>query len=498
MAKSKSGGTRSYIRGRVGADVYSIGKDGLGKKQQVVRSLAETVANPQTEAQMRGRMIMSTVMQAVAELRPIIDHSFDNVVGKQPNISEFIRQNYALIKADVAANPASGNSFGLNMYQEKGAKQGAYVISAGKANVPSSAVLTKASGVLAITLPSDAITMAGLKSALDFGADDYITLVGIASNGTAAYVRLHIDQTLADSTAINSSNIDSVFNIDGNVTPTIAITSNVISVTIASIANCCAIIVTKKTSSGFEHSEAVLGAGTDLSYNANTALPTYPIGSEMFLNGGDQSFNPAPSPTPTPTENPTLSFTAASGISDVSVQAGGASITSGSQVAAGTLITISGVVAESGYHMEATLNGSAMTLSQSGTTYSGTVSMPNTNATIVMTKVQDSPTPTPGDRSLTVDGNAGTIGGTTNVSGESDVVLVLTLPENDSWIGKKVGYINTESYVTPFGTLAQGQNTITVNSYVFDDVNPCIVQVGTTSGGSWVGSPETLQTITKQ
>lgn len=46
MAKSKSGGTRSYIRGKIGADVYSVGKDGKGKRQQVVRSLAEQVANP--------------------------------------------------------------------------------------------------------------------------------------------------------------------------------------------------------------------------------------------------------------------------------------------------------------------------------------------------------------------------------------------------------------------------------------------------------------------
>ena len=30
MARSKSGGTRSFLRGRVGADVYSIGKDDNG------------------------------------------------------------------------------------------------------------------------------------------------------------------------------------------------------------------------------------------------------------------------------------------------------------------------------------------------------------------------------------------------------------------------------------------------------------------------------------
>ena len=167
MAKSKSGGTRTYIRGRVGSDVYSIGRDAKGKKQQVVRSLAESVANPQTQAQMRGRMIMSTIAQALAVLRPIVDHSFDNVVGARANLAEFTSRNYALIKADVAANPASGNKFGLVAYQEKGAKQGQYIIADGQAVIPAALVLTQANGVIAITLPSDAITVGGLKSEAD-------------------------------------------------------------------------------------------------------------------------------------------------------------------------------------------------------------------------------------------------------------------------------------------------------------------------------------------
>ena len=75
MAKSKNGGTRAYIRGRIGSDVYSVGKTSDGKKQQVVRSLAESVANPRTASQMFGRMVMSTVMQAVSGFKPIIDHS---------------------------------------------------------------------------------------------------------------------------------------------------------------------------------------------------------------------------------------------------------------------------------------------------------------------------------------------------------------------------------------------------------------------------------------
>ncbi len=298
MAKSKSGGTRSYIRGRVGSDVYSIGKNAKGKKQQVVRSLAETVANPQTVAQMRGRMIMSTIMQAQSALKAIIDHSFDNVVGVQPNLSEFIRRNYALIKADVAANPSSGNAFGLNAYQEKGAKQGAYVISDGKAAVPAAVSIDKASGVITIALTSGTMTMAGLKAALNFGNEDFLTIVGIDLQGAAEYCRFHINQSLADETAISASNIASVFETEGNATPTVAVVSNSITITLAAIAGSCAFIVTRKTNDGFIHSKATLGAGTSLSWNADAALPTYPVGENKFLNGGDQSFSPAPASVP--------------------------------------------------------------------------------------------------------------------------------------------------------------------------------------------------------
>lgn len=318
MAKSKSGGTRSYIRGRVGSDVYSIGKNAKGKKQQVVRSLAETVANPQTIAQMRGRMIMSTIMQAQSALKPIIDHSFDNVVGVQPNLSEFIRRNYALIKADVAANPSSGNAFGLNAYQEKGVKQGAYIISDGKAAIPAAVSIDKAAGVITIALSANTMTMGGLKAALNFGNEDFLTIVGIDLAGAAEYCRYHVNQSLADDTAISSGNIDSVFETEGNATPVVAVAGNAITITLAAIAGSCGFIVTRKVSDGFIHSKATLGAGTNLSWNADAALPTYPVGENKFLNGGDQSFSPAPAPTPSvgaPTINGVTPFETSTSVS---------------------------------------------------------------------------------------------------------------------------------------------------------------------------------------
>lgn len=288
MAKSKSGGTRSYIRGRVGADVYSIGKDAKGAKQQVVRSLAETVANPQTVAQMRGRMIMSSVMQALSQLRPIVDHSFDQVTGVQPNLSEFIRLNYAAVKADVAAHPASGNLFGLNMYQEKGAKRGQYVVSEGKAAWPAAASLVKSTAVLTIALGDNGATISGLSTALGLGDEGYMTIVGIAADGTARYARLHVNTALAGSTAIAAGNVAQAFKVSGNAVPAFAISGTNITATLDSVKGCCACIITRKGTDGFIHSSEQLGDGTGFESSANVALPTYPVGAQKFLNGGGE------------------------------------------------------------------------------------------------------------------------------------------------------------------------------------------------------------------
>lgn len=287
MAKSKSGGTRSYIRGRVGADVYSIGKDAAGNKQQVVRSLAETVSNPQTEAQMKGRMIMSTVMQSVSAMAGIIDHSFDNVPNGQPNISEFIRRNYALVKADVAAHPSSGNTFGICKYNEKGEKIGAYLISSGSANLPVAIAIAALGAGGTITLGADDVTIGGLKSVTGLGADDFLTMCGYDANGVFQFVRLHINQELADTTAISSSNIADVFTIEGTVAPTISVASNVITVMLDASQKGGAWIISKKTQSGYSHNEATLTTIATPDYNADVALATYPKGSQRFLNGGD-------------------------------------------------------------------------------------------------------------------------------------------------------------------------------------------------------------------
>ncbi|MBR4846059.1 MAG: chitobiase/beta-hexosaminidase C-terminal domain-containing protein [Bacteroidaceae bacterium] len=286
MAKSKNGGTRAMIRGRVGSDVYSIGKDGKGARQQVVRSLAEQVANPRTQAQMFNRMIMSTVMQAVSAMTNIIDHSFDGLAKGQPSISEFIRANYNLVKQDALSHPDGGNGFGLNIYQDKGVKVGNYQVSDGKVSLP--ACVSIAANVMTLDLSDVDLTVGGLKSALGLSADGYLTMIVLKQSSQFLYARVHVSTELADETAISAANVESLFALEGNVNPTIALSGTSITFTAGATPDECAsgVIVSEMINGAWKHNKCILAGAIDIDYKSEVALPSYPVGAENFLNGG--------------------------------------------------------------------------------------------------------------------------------------------------------------------------------------------------------------------
>lgn len=291
MAKSKNGGTRAYIRGRIGSDVYSVGKNGKGERQQVVRSLAESVANPRTSSQMFGRMVMSTVMQAVSALQPIIDHSFDGVAKGQPSISEFIRRNYALVKADAIAHPASGNSFALSLYQQKGVVNGPFIISNGNAQLPSGINVDEEDGI-SVTLGSD-VTVGGFKALWGLSKDEFITVARPSLNARGsfegvAFVRVSFDfGSVADTTTLTQDVLEAALKQEGTTSASVSLENDVVSIKGTNATKKSEVIVSRIENGAYIHSTAYFHPGTPTGAAADTALPTYPTGSEMFLNGGD-------------------------------------------------------------------------------------------------------------------------------------------------------------------------------------------------------------------
>lgn len=287
MAKSKVGGTRAYIRGRIGSDVYSIGKTSKGSRQQVVRSLAEQVSNPRTSSQMFGRMVMSTVMQAVSALKNIIDHSFDGLPVGQPSISEFIRRNYALVKADAIAHPDSLNVFGLNKFGEKGVKPGSYVLASGDVIKPATLVADdSAMAVAGLTAES---TVADYLSKAGISKGDFLTYVLISNVEGALFCRIKVKDSVDDSTVLSPENIATIFDYEGNVavTPKIISAGLTFTITNEGTQKVGTVIMSVKEDGVWKHNNAVLSENAGIDFSADVALPTYPTGSAQYLNGGD-------------------------------------------------------------------------------------------------------------------------------------------------------------------------------------------------------------------
>lgn len=290
------------LKGRIGSDVYSVGKDGKGRRQQVVRSLAEQVSNPRTTSQMAGRMIMSTVMQAAKYFNNIIDHSFDGLPVGQPSISKFISLNYAELKKGTGL---------YNEYQEKGVKKNPYVLSSGTLKYSEKIFYGQCTNDdstafgkwgICIQTGDKQITVGELREIIGGGAEDgYVTCISLYGDNThpAGYVRFRVNPELADNQNIFDANYDPIENLfvtesngayvdcivessanEGRVAQIFLSTGN------ANQKDYCGAIWSKKINGSWKHSSCQLAVGEDAS-NYDTALATYPVGSEQFLNGGD-------------------------------------------------------------------------------------------------------------------------------------------------------------------------------------------------------------------
>lgn len=302
MAKSPVGGSRAMLKGRIGSDVYSVGKDGKGRRQQVVRSLAEQVSNPRTTSQMAGRMIMSTVMQAAKYFNNIIDHSFDGSPIGQPSISKFISLNYAELKKGTGV---------YNEYQEKGVKKNVYQLSQGsiqwtpdvafRQNTNDESTAIGKYGVQIATGEKN-LTVAQLRQLISGGGEDgYITVINLTGDTThpAGFVRFRVNPALAGATNVFDANyavIANLFVTEGNGGFVDCICESganfaegfVIHLATGSAnqADYSGAIWSKKVNGSWKHTSCILAAGEEIS-NYDTALATYPVGSEQFLNGGD-------------------------------------------------------------------------------------------------------------------------------------------------------------------------------------------------------------------
>lgn len=93
MARSNSGGTRGWLRGKVANDLYQVTKTSTGRKVQLVRAVEESRINNNTIEQALARMRMALLMGALSDLKAIVDHSWQTIPYGQLSIANFVKEN---------------------------------------------------------------------------------------------------------------------------------------------------------------------------------------------------------------------------------------------------------------------------------------------------------------------------------------------------------------------------------------------------------------------
>lgn len=201
-------------RGKVGSLVFAR-QDG----QQIVRSRAEVVRNPQTEAQMIQRILLNTVAQAYSNMSELCDHSFEGFAPGQKSMSFFMQKNLNALRQRVSAEIAAG-AFLDEIYEFSpiGSSilvSNEYLIS--KGTLPAVPVInTDMYNEMAVNLSANTY-----KAFLDdFGLKrgDQLTFVALSANGsddcTMSFCRVILSPTASDG---SDAVMTAPFVVDGSI-----------------------------------------------------------------------------------------------------------------------------------------------------------------------------------------------------------------------------------------------------------------------------------------
>lgn len=185
MARSKQGGAWGFLRGKVGGVSYSIlgaDKSGSGRKEQVVRSLPESVKNPQTAGQTMQRMKLAPAQKFYSAFSELLSNAFQGIAYGDAS------RRYFMALAMSAEGP----------YVQRGVDRfipAAYPFSQG--SLPSVGIEPFEGGATVITLANEVaegkttITNAEFAELLGVG-EDYQLTVAVVNNVNGVFIPSYI------------------------------------------------------------------------------------------------------------------------------------------------------------------------------------------------------------------------------------------------------------------------------------------------------------------
>lgn len=274
---------------------------------QITKERVYKVKNPRTMNQMRQRMLMATIGAAYSYLKVIADHSFEGKTVGQQNMSEFMRLNLNKFRDASKTDTAA---YAFNSYKDKLINPMRYILS--KGSLPELAFAVNAQNQIEMQFNVETIATAkDVYDAMGIQEGDLVTFVWV--NGQASLLkniftytpeRLNIVRLYADKVGAITNPHDA-FTFDANHSDldiNVTFSSGVLKLA-STEANFGAVILSRKSGNVWLRSNSTMVGNKSIiaGVTVGSQLNTYPIESELILNGGEMSSQAKVTTLPTPT-----------------------------------------------------------------------------------------------------------------------------------------------------------------------------------------------------
>lgn len=274
--------------------------------EQITKERVSKVKNPRTISQMRQRMLMATIGAAYSYLKAIADHSFEGKTVGQQNMSEFMRLNLNKFR-DAAQD--SNAAYAMNAYGDKLINPMRYILA--KGSLPALPYVANTSNQIELSYNvEDVSTAEKVYDAMGIKKGDMLTFCWVVGNaslieGVFKYTptQFNIVRLKADKSGAVANPHDA-FSFESNHTDldiNIVFSENVLKLT-TSLANFGAVIQSRQNAGTWLRSNATMVGNKSIiaGVSVGNQLATYPIDSELILNGGEMANVPSVGTLPTP------------------------------------------------------------------------------------------------------------------------------------------------------------------------------------------------------
>lgn len=263
--------------------------------KQITKERVYRVKNPRTMAQMRQRMLMTTIGAAYSYLKVIADHSFEGKTVGQQCMAEFMRLN--LNKFRAAAKNDKG-SYAFNAYQDKLINPMRYTLS--KGSLPEMPFIINSQNQIELSYNVGEIkTAKDVYDAMGIQEGDLVTFVWVVGSSSLTKnifnftpSRLNIVRLYANKTGVVATPHDA-FTFDANHSDldiNVNKSTDVLKLTSTEV-NIGAVILSRQTGGTWLRSNSSMAGNKSIlaGVTVENQLSTYPIESELILNGGEMS-----------------------------------------------------------------------------------------------------------------------------------------------------------------------------------------------------------------